>query len=318
MRLPSALDPTVFHEKFRPDLSGWRAAVVDVCSVHGLECGNVAAFKGGSNLVAAVDEQWVVKIYPPFHAHEFESERRALSHLVAHPLPLRIPRPVAHGTRYDGWSYLICDKLAGVVLEACWPNFTHAEKSRALAKIGETMAAVHALPVGDVRSLPPEWHGFLRDQKANCRKRHAGFDAPAWFVDGVEALTTAWAPVTAAEDHVVLTGEYTPVNLIAQQGGTGWYLTGMFDFGDAMVGPREYDLLGPSLFSCEGDPRLVRALFRGYFGEGYTLDDAARMRLMALAILHRYANLDVQLRIPDWRERAQSFDTLAKLVWPSD
>lgn len=318
MRLPSAIEPPVFHEKFRPDLGAWRAAVVEVCAAHGLECGDVTAFKDGSNLVAAIDERWVVKIYPPFHAYEFESERRVLAHLNAHPLPLKLPRLLAQGTRDEGWTYLVSEKLAGVLLEASWPSFTHAEKARALGKIGETMAAVHDLPVGELRSLPPEWHGFLDSQRANCRKRHAGFDVPAWFVDGVEALTAAWTPASDSRDHVILTGEYTPFNLLAQQDGAGWHLTGMFDLGDGMVGPREYDLLGPSMFSCEGDPRLVRALFLGYFGQAHTLNHAARMQLMALAVLHRYSNFNVQLRIPHWQGRAQSFEALAELVWPSD
>jgi len=90
----------------------------------------------------------------------------------------------------------------------------------------------------------------------------------------------------------------------------------MIDFGDAMVGPRDYDFLGPSMFSCGGDPSLVGALFRGYFQEDRPIGLQTRMRLMALAALHRYANFDVQLCIPNWRERADSFEALAGLIWP--
>jgi hypothetical protein len=70
------------------------------------------------------------------------------------------------------------------------------------------------------------------------------------------------------------------------------------------------------MFSCGGDPLLVAALFRGYFGKEHPLGHEARMSLMALAVLHRYANFEVQLRIPNWRARADSFEALAELVWP--
>jgi hypothetical protein len=70
------------------------------------------------------------------------------------------------------------------------------------------------------------------------------------------------------------------------------------------------------MFSCRGDPLLITALLRGYFGEAHPMNLQTRMRFMALAALHRYANFDVQLCIPNWRERADSFEALAELVWP--
>ena len=105
-----------------------------------------------------------------------------------------------------------------------------------------------------------------------------------------------WAPENEAEDRVLLTGEYTPFNILAQRDATGRQLTGMIDFGDAMVGPRAYDFLGPSMFSCAGEPLLVAALLRGYFGETHAMNRQTRMP----------------------RERAASFEALAKLIWPSD
>lgn len=116
--------------------------------------------------------------------------------------------------------------------------------------------------------------------------------------------------------RVLLTGEYTPFNLLVERDAGGWRLSGMIDFGDAMIGPRDYDFLGPSMFSCGGDPLLIAALFRGYFGKEQPMAHETRMRLMALAVLHRYAHFEVQLRIPHWRERADSFKALAELVWP--
>ena len=84
-----------------------------------------------------------------------------------------------------------------------------------------------------------------------------------------------------------------------------------------MVGPRDYDFLGPAMFSCRGDASLLAALLRGYFGENRAMTQSVRMRFMVLAVLHRYANFDVQLCLPGWRERADSFEALANLVWPA-
>lgn len=317
VRLPADIDPTDFDERYRLDLPVWREAVSEVCAAHGLAAGEITAFADGSNLVAAIGEQLVVKIFPPFHRHQWESERRVLPRFSAARLPIPVPALHAEGERADGWTYVIVDRLGGAPLEACWPALDRDGKAALLLRIGETIAAAHALPVGDLASLPPAWSDFRGEQIARCRARHARLGMPSWLVDGVDDFVRAHGPRKDDDvDPVILTGEYTPFNLLAVptgEGGGGARLTGMIDFGDAMIGPREYDLLGPSLFSCEGDPRLVAALFRGY---GRVLDDALRHRLLALALLHRYASFDAQLRIRAWRDRASSLDALAELVWP--
>ena len=315
MRLPGSIDPTDFDERYRLEPDAWRDAVAEVCGAHGLGCGAIVPFADGSNLVAAVDDRAVIKIFPPFHRHQWESERRVLPRLAG----LRVPVPalVAEGEREDGWLYVIVSKLAGAPLESCWATFDLATKARLLEEIGALMAEAHARPVAELRTLPPAWSTFLEEQRARCVARHQRLRMPDWLVAGIPELVRTWGPPELApEDAVILTGEYTPFNLLADESARGWRLTGMIDFGDAMIGPREYDLLGPSLFSCEGDPRLVAALFRGYSGEAHAIDDAQRMRLLALAVLHRYASFDLQIRIPRWRDRARSLEELAALIWP--
>lgn len=316
MRLPADMSPAVFDARYRLDHAAWRDAVAEICAEHALACAVVSAFTDGSNLVATVDEGLVVKIFPPFHRHQWDSERQVLPRLHGR-LPVPVPRLVAAGARDDGWVYLIMTKLDGDSLESSWPALGRIDRARILEEVGATMAAAHAISVDDLATLAPEWNDFLRAQIAGCRARHERLGMPAWLVAGVDALVSRWGPgPEAAGDRVLLTGEYTPFNLLVQRHGDRWRLSGMIDLADAMVGPRAYDLLGPSLFSCAGDPALVAALLRGYHGHARPIDHATRMRLLALAVLHRHANFDVQIRIPGWRDRVGSLEALAELIWP--
>lgn len=319
MRLPeltsAALDPDRYR-RLRADPAAWLPAVQAICAAHGLESEAPAPFADGANLVAAVDERWVVKVFPPFHRHQYESEHRALAHLRGRDLPLRVPTLLAHGVRDDGWAYVIQERLAGELLERRWSTLGADERSRVLAQIGELMAAVHRVPLGPLASLPPEWSGFLAAQREACRRRHERLGAPRWVIAGVDDLARTWGPSEGAGDRVLLTGEYTPFNLLGARGLEGWRLTGMIDFGDAMVGPREYDLLGPSLFLCGGESELLESFLRAYHAESRAIDREFGLRLLALAALHRYADFDVQVRVPRWRERAGSMEELAALIWP--
>src|SRR5262249_12073003 len=116
----------------------------------------------------------------------------------------------------------------------------------------------------------------------------------------------------------ILTGEYTPFNLLVAATDSGARLTGMIDLGDAMIGPREYDLLGPSLFLAAGDNTLLRTLFTHARGPRWPLEPEVRRGLLALFALHRYSNPDAQLRLAGWRDRARTMDELSQMIWPDD
>ena len=91
----------------------------------------------------------------------------------------------------------------------------------------------------------------------------------------------------------------------------------MVDFGDAMIGFREYDFLGPCLFFGNGESTLLDSLFEGY---GYStqpqFDRALRERLMLLTLLHRYSDLRNQICIEGWEGRVKSLAELERLIFP--
>jgi len=82
-----------------------------------------------------------------------------------------------------------------------------------------------------------------------------------------------------------------------------------------VIGPPEYDFLGPSTFLCEGHPDLVRAWMRTY-GLGTQVSDEQRRRWMTLLLLHRYSHPHAQVRIPGW-ETCGSISELAEKISPS-
>jgi hygromycin-B 7''-O-kinase len=315
--LPGDLSELDFDERYRLLYDAWRPAIEEIARAHGLEARTIAPFLDGSNLVAKVDERVVVKIFPSFHRHQWESERRVLPRFHG-ALPVPVPELVAVGERDDGYTYAIITLLPGESLKPRWPGFSRDERAQLLGTIGETMAAAHARDVGDVVDLPPSWATFLPGQITRCRARHARFAMPPWVVEHADAFVAEWLPALPLDvKPSILTGEYTPENLLVMESGGGPRLSGMIDFGDAMVGPAVYDLLGPSTFLASGDPLLVQRLIEGHGHLRWPLTREQRRGLLALLLLHRYSNLDFQIWIPGWREQVSSLDALADLVWPA-
>jgi hygromycin-B 7''-O-kinase len=316
MKLPESIDPQLFDKHYRLSPDEWTPAVHELLAAHQLPLGPLRYFEDGSNLLASVGDRWIVKIFPPFHRHQWESEFRVLEHLQG-KLSFPIPTLIASGERADGWPFVIISLLQGQTLEHTWAETAKPDRLRILHHIGQWMAEVHQVPLGQLADLPPAWEGFLEAQLAGCLARHTRLKAPEWLQRQLpEYLMANRQQVTTAFEPVLLTGEYTPFNLMGESNAQGHRLTGMIDFGDAMVGPAHYDLLGPAAFLCEGDRDSFHALLQGYGLSASQLGGGLRTRLMMLLLLHRYSNLGAQVRIDGWASRADSIDGLATLLFP--
>lgn len=310
-RLPGPMGFDAF-EAFRCQTQLWWPAAVDLARRHGATA--IEPFEKGSNLVAALDGQRVLKIFPPMLLHQFESERRTLAALAGR-LSVATPEPLAEG-EWDGWSYLIMTRLPGQTADQVWPTLTDAAKGELLGRLGRLIAEVQAQPLGGLSSLPPAWPEFLEAQRAGCRARHQRLGAPPTLLDGLEVyLDQAIAAFVTDRPPVILTGEYIGENLMLDRGASGWELSGLFDFGDVMSGYHEYDLLGPSMFLAAGHRANVRALLEG-FDPRLTSDPGLPQRLTALMLLHRFSNLRRQIAIADWPTRATTLRDLERLLWP--
>jgi hygromycin-B 7''-O-kinase len=65
-----------------------------------------------------------------------------------------------------------------------------------------------------------------------------------------------------------------------------------------------------------GMPRRVRSLLRGFgYGEA-DMTPALTRRLMTLALLHRFSDLNRQICIEGWQQKAGDLLELERLLWP--
>ena len=295
---PSAADFDALHDAL-PD---WRGAIEQLAQ--GLGDGPVLQRASGTVLVALLGTARVLKLYPPLLRDHFDFERAALARLAGR-LALPTPRLLQVG-ELDGWPWLLMTQLAGDPLTAAWDGQPEAQKCALLASLGALAAQVHALPVADMAAWAPAWPDFLAGQRTRCQARQQRTGLPAHLLAQLDGfLASGPLPQGPA---VILTGEYTPMNLLVQAG----RLSGMFDFGDGLVGPREYDWLGPLAFLAAGHVGRCRAFFDGY---GVPPDAADRLALMRLLLLHRYSHLPAQIAHPGWQQ-APSFEALTALIWP--
>ena len=228
----------------------------------------------------------------------------------------RFRRSCLEGGR-DQWPYLVITRLNGIVGTQAWPILPEDHKESVLGRIGETIAEVQRVPVGALSRLEPRWDAFIPRQIEGCRARHERLGLPRKYLDGLDAyLRDAADLIPLQAPPVILTGEYGPENFLLSREGSDWRLSGLIDFGDAFTGWREYDLLGPTVFLAAGVPRRVQSLLAGFGYSRADMTPALARRLMPLALLHRFSDLNRQICIEGWQQKAGDLFELERLLWP--
>jgi hygromycin-B 7''-O-kinase len=298
--LPATITVAAF-DALHDEPAAWREVIASIAAGYSAE--PVRQMAESTVLVALLGCEQVVKLYPPFLRDHYNFECAALTALEGR-LSVPTPRRLATGER-EGWPYLVMSQLAGVGLVAVWPTLSEAERCALLGRLGALVAEVHALPAHSLRPHAPTWPSFIQGQRQHCHARQQRTGLPPHLLHQLDEFLQGDLPTGP---DVILTGEYTPMNLLVQ----GPTLVGMFDFGDGLVGPREYDWLGPLTFLAAGSAARCQAFFAGY---GVVADAAQRLALMRLLLLHRYSHLPAQIASLGW-QHAQSFEELTALIWP--
>jgi hygromycin-B 7''-O-kinase len=313
--LPSLSDFEAFRA-WRSNPSQWLPAALDIARSHDVAGATPHIFSTGTNLVVGLGENIVLKIFAPMLRTQFESERLSLE-LLRGQLQLPIPEVVAEGER-NGWPYLLMTRLSGILGTEAWPAMPEDQKERVLAQIGETIAEVQRVPVGELARIGSGWKEFISKQIAGCRGRHERLGLPQKYLEGLDSLLgEAPSLIPFPARGVILTGEYIPQNFLLNHDDGHWRLSGLFDFGDVMTGWGEYDLLGPSAFMTAGMPRRVRSLLTGFGYAEADITPILKRRLMALMLLHRASDLCRHICIEGWQEKANDLFELQELLWPT-
>lgn len=319
LELPSPISPAEFDALCEAPGPLLRSAAT--LAQHLRLAGEIEALPGGANFVAAVGPWNVIKLFPPFQHYQWESEARVLKALDGVSLPVVFPQFRAAG-EHEGWGYVAMSRLLGQSLQAVWDTLDEENRCELLTQIGTLMAAVHALPVKILPALDPPWELFWDHQRSRCLSRHTRLgELPGHLLAELPAWLDAHVPELAQwGSRVLLTGEYTPENLLLSQQDDKWNLAGLFDFADAMLGPAHYDWAGPVCFLVQGRRPRLEAWMRGYGRFAQSLaavhdEQALGRNLLAVVLLHRYSRPAVQLQLPDWQS-SPDLDSLALRLWP--
>jgi hygromycin-B 7''-O-kinase len=302
------------YEQFKQQTFILENIAKEIINRHHLPTTPLTLFSEGTNIVFLHNDSNVIKIFPPFHQDQFNSEQLVLKHLEA-KLSIKTPC-IQHIGDIAGWPYIIMTKLNGTLLETLWENLDHSNKKIIIRELGALIKEVHAIPTNGLEEIDCHWETFISKQIANCANQHRSRRLAESLVQQIpDYLAPIEQSLRIIRKPVLLTGEYTPMNFMVKKIADVWHIDGLFDFGDAMLGLPEYDLLGPGAFLIQGDSSLLREFLTAYGYSAGQMNQSLSQKLTALMLLHKYSHLKVQIRINEWENKVKNIQDLEKLVW---
>jgi hygromycin-B 7''-O-kinase len=276
--LPSVPDLAAWRA-LRRDFAGQRPAFEAIAARHGLAASELAPLDKGTHLVWATGSS-VLKLFVPLWSEDASLETTMLE--MASEAALPAPRLEARG-ELEGWRYVVMSRVAGEHLGDAWRSLDDGGRSRLAAHLGETMAAIAALPRERLedRAITQEALIAERLERILSDQRERGGDQA---LDAELRQFLADLPALVPSENVVLHADLTDDNVLV----SGGRITGVIDFADAFVGPATYEFAAPACFVTRGSPDHRDAMIRGR-GFDPTADMIRVTR--AWAILHRYGHV---------------------------
>ena len=288
MLLPSV--PTL--EAYRPlyrDERLWLPAMRAICGHHHLDPRTLRLAPPGSNVVFWVEEGLLIKLFAPLWPADAAKETsvlKALDHFDA----FDVPHIRAEG-QIEGWPYLVLTQVAGQPMDTIWDDLDGTARAQLAASLGRRIAALQAVPIEPFRAILDTWPGSWDTQISACLARQREDAIPAHWLNPIAAFLGSTLPALRAPFHpAVLHADLNPEHLFCQASPTGWEVSGMIDFADAMLGHPFYEWVRPC-YTFQFEPDLLGVMFSSAGLSSPTQNSALSQSLLAMIFLHRFFGL---------------------------
>lgn len=302
---------------YRRPLSFWQPALDWITAQHQLTPDGWERASLGRNVVFLSD-QYVVKLSPPFWHYESPREADALR-FVQGQLPVATPLLLATGT-LGSWHYLVQTRLPGRLLRSAWPELAAEEKTALIVQHGAIMAAVHAIPVTRApASLAFDWAGMLAAQFAECEEAMLRSGVSEHLLQGLEAYL-AQAPSLLAQDpsYSLIHGDLDAINLLVEQQGAEWQITGLVDWGDIKLGPVAHEFISPRVHMYRAEPGVLEPWYASY-GPGLSFSSPeVRYMLMARTMIYYADEFRAILQAVPGAAGCRDWEAVEACFWKPD
>jgi hygromycin-B 7''-O-kinase len=269
----------------------------------------------GANALFQLGDDLIVKLVPPNWRRQGEKEL-LVAPLLHGKLSLATPRLIGGGV-IDNWVFVISSRLRGSSLADVWPTLDVDQKLPIMLQVGQLLRELRSVTFDADIAIKVDWPHYIDTLISACMARHQRRAMPAHLAAQVMPYLLAAGDFSCPAQARFIHMDIHPWNLMAHNDLGRWTLTGLLDFGDAIVGNCDrFELLTPLMFMAQGDPILAKALLDSYG----LLDDVdattLRQQLMATALIRPDSDVGFCMRQVPATGPRDSWEQIALQMFP--
>ncbi|MGG0177043.1 aminoglycoside phosphotransferase family protein [Gottfriedia acidiceleris] len=291
----------------------WEGKIRKICELEKIDYEKLTRFSYGGNIVFSIDGEIVIKLYPSYVNDEFIKEKQVLEFLNRRTLSVDVPKLISTG-QFEGWSYLVMSELKGTLLIDVFDDLTFEEKKQIAFDLGKIISEIHDATISTKQDDYDLWKHFITNQLEQVENHHKNngmnddlFNQLTSYIDD--------KTLQGNVEIVLLTGEYTPFNLIMNKLDGMWKFTGLIDFADCFVGNSKYDLLGPIAFMFYPFEGLNKIFLESYGYKKNELNEGLQKELMTYLLLHRFSNISFYQEKSEVAKKATTLKELENIFF---
>ncbi len=291
----------------------WFPVMREICNRHGLDESKLELAPPGTHVVFKVSNKYI-KLFSPFWFKDSLSEHIALSKLEEYD-ELPISHKIADG-EIEGWQYIIISAVDGIPLNKVREKLDISDLERIVSACGELMAMLHSIDTEGLDEIAVNWHEFVKNQIQNCI--HSAIDSgldDRWIQSLYEFAENSSQFFEMNFKPVLLNADITNEHVLVKKIKGKWNLSGLIDFGDAMLGHRLYEFIAPGCSITHYSNKLRRAMLKAYGFSEDQLNETLSEQLMAYTLIHRYIKIPELLELFDLQYKPASIEDLTRRLW---
>lgn len=269
----------------------------------------------GANALFGLGDEVIVKLVPPNWRRQGDKEI-LVAPLLDGKLSLQTPSLIASG-EIDHWVFVIFSRLQGTLLADIWPSLELEQKQAIMLQTGQLLRELRRVQFDAEIAIRVDWPAYIQELIDGCMARHQRRKMPESLLAQVMPYIEAAGDFASAGEPRFIHMDIHPWNLMAKQEQGVWKLSGLLDFGDAIVGNSDrLEILTPMIFMAQGNPLLFKSLLQAY-GEIEDIGTADFQRQLTAYMLIR-PDCDVTFcmqQVPLSGPR-DNWDQVAKQMFP--
>ena len=269
----------------------------------------------GANALFQLGNDIIVKLAPPNWQKQGEKEI-LVAPLLEGKLSLQTPRLVGSGFA-DNWVFVIFTRLPGSSLADVWPSLDIEQKRAMMGQVGQLLRELRNVTFDESVSIKVDWQSYVQHLIGACLARHQRRGMPAHLLEQVMPYIEAAGEFANPSESRFIHMDIHPWNLMAAKDEERWTLTGLLDFGDAIVGNCDrFELLTPMIFMAQGNSILIKALIDSYGLLGDCSAQTLQRQLMAFALIRPDSDVGFCMQQVPVSGPRDTWEQIAEQIFP--